>query len=151
MKIKRHRCTENSIVSIPRTVNNYSPYNLSAFDLHDKKKREFLGGKIQKRKRLYNYKWKPKYFISFKIPGRHFEKSISHPHVIRHTLLHPHVIRIRLLHPLEIWLVAFRIYDICKIKHILSKYMIMYNIILHGVNVVSYWPDKTNTDGSLIT
>ena len=47
------------------------------------------------------------------------------PHVIRHTLLHPpYVIRIRLLHPWEIWLVAFRIYHICKIKLMLSKYMI---------------------------
>jgi hypothetical protein len=47
------------------------------------------------------------------------------PHVIRHTLLHPHVIRIRIYHLLEIWLVAFRIYDICKNKHILRKYMII--------------------------
>jgi hypothetical protein len=46
-------------------------------------------------------------------------------HVIRHTLLHPHVIRIRIFHLLEIWLVAFRIYDICKNKHILRKYMII--------------------------
>ena len=68
--------------------------------------------------------WKTNYSILCKISGRHFEKSILHPHVIRHTLLHPHVIRIRLLHPWEIWLVAFRIYHICKIKHILSKYMI---------------------------
>jgi hypothetical protein len=28
------------------------------------------------------------------------------------------------LHPLEIWLVTFRIYYICKIKHNLSKHMI---------------------------
>jgi hypothetical protein len=36
----------------------------------------------------------------------------------------PAAILIRLLHPWEIWLVPFRIYHICKVKHILSKYII---------------------------
>ena len=50
-----------------------------------------------------------------------------------------HVIRIRLLHPLEIGLVAFRIYDICTFKHILSKYMIIIDyymafFILHVIS-----------------
>ena len=53
------------------------------------------------------------------------QHTLLHPHVIQHTLLHPRVIRIRLLHPWEIWLGAFRSYHICKIKHILSKYMII--------------------------
>ena len=47
----------------------------------------------------------------------------------------PHVIRIRLLYPWEIWLVAFRIYHICKIKHILSKYMISKFIDLFSIYV----------------
>jgi hypothetical protein len=54
-----------------------------------------------------------------------FWKILNKPHVIRHTLIHPHVIRIRLVHPWEIWLVAFQIYHICKVEHILSKYMII--------------------------
>jgi hypothetical protein len=40
----------------------------------------------------------------------------------------PHVIQRTLLHPLEIWLVAFKIYDICKFKHILSQ---VYDNILY--------------------
>ena len=47
-----------------------------------------------------------------------------------HIITPPYVIRIRLLHLWEIWLVVFRIYHICKIKHILSKYMIIYVILL---------------------
>ena len=51
--------------------------------------------------------------------------------------------------PWEIWLVAFRIYHICKIKDILSKYMIMKVIIilismLYNTNVYSVTAIKSN-------
>ena len=48
-----------------------------------------------------------------------------------------------ILHPWEIWLDAFRIYHICKIKHILSKYMIsifivsIYHICIDNLGL---WP-----------
>jgi hypothetical protein len=64
--------------------------------------------------------WKTKYSISFKISGCHLD-------VVRYSSLHPppHVIRIRLLHP----------WEICKINHILSKYMINNHIILVHVHL----------------
>jgi hypothetical protein len=43
-----------------------------------------------------------------------------------HIITPSHVIQIRLLYPWEIWLAEFRIYQICKIKHILNKYMIIH-------------------------
>ena len=72
---------------------------------------------------------KTKYPISCKPSGRYFEKSKLPPCNTAHIIT-SHVIRIRLLHLLEIWLVTFRIYDIYKIKHILSKNMISINICL---------------------
>ena len=76
--------------------------------------------------------WKTKYSISGIISGRHFEKSILHPssNTANYYTPPPHVIPIRLLHPWKIWLVAFQIYHICKIKHIFSKYMIIQIMIL---------------------
>jgi hypothetical protein len=73
---------------------------------------------------------KTKYPISCKPSGRYFEKSKLPPCNTAHIIT-SHVIRIRLLHLLEIWLVTFRIYDICKIKHILRDRVFSF----HNYNV----------------
>ena len=76
--------------------------------------------------KFQNFKFFSEDFIKFQNYKTKKKIHITPHHVIRHTLLHPspHAIRIRSLHPWEICLVAFRIYLIFKIKHILSKYMI---------------------------
>ena len=105
------------------------------------RKREFRKKKIKKRQNN-SEKLNTRFHAQF--PAAILKNPYYIPCNTAHIITPSHEIRIRLLYPCEIWLVEFPIYQICKIKHILNKYMIIH------ISIAQRWIWHTYTPANSV-